>query len=725
MSSFVRTPRPVYGAAAILAAAFALPASAQQQPAPPARVEVVSVELRGRDQLDADAIEDVMATHASSCRSALAAPLCLIGLDFARNERWLDSAQVALDAARIATAYEIHGYAGTTVDWRIERDGEAARVVFDIDEAAPYVVRAIELTGLPDGVAPPRELPLEIGDPYALPALDASIERIEYLLARHGYPYAAVSVGGSVDESARTATLTLTAQPGARAYFGEARIVADAPLGATPVRDRLAMQPGQPYDPLALERTERRLYELDATGRAIVRVEGLRDSATVLPVVVEVTPRPLRGLEAEATVSTTDCFEAAGFWTHRHLGGRPRVVRVGAAFSNLLAGTLDSGFPCTDAGTDAYGRPDYRALASLDEPIPGTAATWARVQIFAERHSSPDVFVERGVGALLSVSRSVNDDLGFALEYAPRRFELDAAELYLCANYGACELSALEDLGAPAWLAPLTASVVWMSDGELQGVTREKLALWRLEPLPRFRAEARAALEAAGAWSLSDFAYQRALAQASATRRFGRTFEVAGRLRGGVLLGDDVLPPRVRLFAGGPASVRGVQQNLLGPASLVADPRDLDEIGCSAATDGCPDELDVTPELVRLRPLGGSALVESGVEARWSFAPRAQAAAFVDFGWVGSDADAGGGDDWIVAPGIGLRLVANIGAIRIDLAFDPRGARTLPLRSAATVDGEILHLGDVRYDPFAHDDPGALREAWRRMQLHFAIGQAF
>ena len=710
----------------MLAAAFALPASAQQQPTAHApRVEVTSVELRGRDQLDADAIEDVMATQASSCRSALAAPLCLMGLDFARDERWLDSAQVALDAERIATAYEIHGYAGTRVAWRIERDDDGARVVFDIEESAPYVVTAIEVLGLPDGVAPPRELPLETGDPYALPALEASIERIEFLLARNGYPYAAVDVGGSVDESARTATLTLTARPGARAFFGETRIAADAPLSAAPVRDRLAMQPGEPYDPLALERTERRLYELDSTGRAIVRVEGLRDSATVLPVVVEVTPRPLRGVEAEATVSTTDCFEVAGFWTHRHLGGRPRVVRVGAALSNLLAETLDASFPCTDAGTGVYGRTDYRAIASLEEPIAGTAATWARLQLFAERHSSPDVFVERGAGALLSLSRSVNDDLGFAIEYAPRRFELEAAELYLCGNYGACELSALGELGGAAWLAPLTASAVWMSDGELQGVTRDKLALWRLEPLPRFRMEARVALEAAAGWTLSDFSYQRALAQAAATRRFGETWEVAARLRGGVLLGDDVLPPRVRLFSGGPVSVRGVQQNLLGPATLVADPADLDELGCDAEPGGCPDDLDAQPNLVRLRPLGGSALVESGLEARWSFAARAQAGAFVDLGWVGARDGAGGGDDWIVSPGIGLRLVANVGAIRIDLAFDPRGARTLPLRSATTIDGEIIDLGDVRYDPFAHDDPGALREVWRRMQLHFAIGQAF
>lgn len=732
MRRSVLRPSHRFGAAALVVAVVVLPAGAQQAAANTAAaaggaadsVEVTEVELRGRESLDADVIEEAIATHASSCRSALAAPLCLLGFDYVRLPRFLDTVQVALDIERIATVYEINGYPGTTVDARIERDGPRARVVFLIDESEPYRVRSLEVIGMPAGLARPRELPLEVGDVYGLPALDATIERIEFLLARHGYPYAAVAADGSIDEPSRTGSLTLRVDSGIRARFGEVTMRVDAPLEPAFIEDRLAFEPGQPYDPLLLERTERRLYELEATGRAIVRVERLRDSASVLPVVVEVSPGRLRGLEAEGTLSTTDCFEAAGFWTHRHLYGRPRVARVGVTLSNLLADRLDGGFPCSDTGSGEYARLDYHAIASLDEPIAGTAATWARVELFAERHSAPDVFVEHGFGGSLALSRQPSDDLGFALEYRPRRFELEAVELYLCGNYGACELDALQSLGGPRWLAPLTASVVWMSDGELQGVTRDKLSLWRLEPLPRFRTELRGAVEAAGDWSLSDHAYQRALAQAAATRRFGSVWEIAARLRGGALFTDDVLPPRVRLFAGGPSSVRGAQQNLLGPATLVADPRDLERIGCAPPPDGCAPGTAAHPDLVRLRPLGGRSLVEAGLEARWSFAPRAQAAGFVDFGWVASPEDEGGGDEWMIAPGIGVRLVANIGAIRIDLAFDPRGSRTLPLHSALA-SGEIEDLGDVRYDPFTYDDPGFLREAWRRMQLHFAVGQAF
>ena len=117
----------------------------------------------------------------------------------------------------------------------------------------------------------------------------------------------------------------------------------------------------------------------------------------------------------------------------------------------------------------------------------GRGKRWSgrSLRFFGERHSTPDVFVERGIGALLSLSHQRGDDLGVALEYAPRRFELEAADLYLCGNYGACELDAADALDGPAWIAPLTASVVWMTDGEIQGVTREKLALWAEKRLGR------------------------------------------------------------------------------------------------------------------------------------------------------------------------------------------------------------------------------------------------
>lgn len=721
--------RPRAAALAVVLVFTAGPALGQQpasgDPAPVDSIEVVAIEFRGREALDGDVIEEAISTHATSCRSPLALALCRLGLDVVRRPRWLDTAQVVLDADRIATVYEIHGYPGTTVSAQVERKGHGARVVFTIDEAAPFVVETLTLEGLPDGVPLPGPLPLQIGEPYSLPALDASLERIEFLLARHGYPYATVEVHGRVDEARRRAEVRLVALPGASVTFGTVSILADDELDPDAVADRVAARAGDPYDPLLLERTERALYDLEAIGRAIVRVDGLAERDTVLPIIVDVSAGRLRGLEAEGTVSTTDCFEAAGFWTHRHLGGRPRVVRLGATASNLLASQLDGSFPCSESGTAEYARIDYHGALSLDEPIPGTAETWARLELFAERTSSPDVFIERGFGVTARLSRHPDQDLGFAIQYGARRFDLSAVELYLCGNYGACERDAFDRLAGPAWLAPLTASIVWMSDGELQGVTREKLALWRLEELPRFRAEFRGAIEAAGGWSLSDFRYRRALAQAAATRRFGDGVEIAARLRGGFLHTSEPLPPRVRLFSGGPGSVRAVPQNLLGPATLVADPRDLDRIGCAPAPDGCPANSAVRPDLVRLRPLGGRHLVEAAVEARYDIAARAQTAAFVDFGWLSSPRDEAGSADWIIAPGVGIRLVANIGAIRVDLAVDPRGPRTLPIRSAPTVDGEIQDLGMVRYDPFTHDGPGLARELWRRMQLHFAIGQAF
>jgi hypothetical protein len=40
------------------------------------------------------------------------------------------------------------------------------------------------------------------------------------------------------------------------------------------------------------------------------------------------------------------------------------------------------------------------------------------------------------------------------------------------------------------------------------------------------------------------------------------------------------------------------------------------------------------------------------------------------------------------------------------------------------VDG-LAVLGDVIWDPYTYDDPGGWTELWRRLRLHFALGQVF
>jgi translocation and assembly module TamA len=139
--------------------------------------------------------------------------------------------------------------------------------------------------------------------------------------------------------------------------------------------------------------------------------------------------------------------------------------------------------------------------------------------------------------------------------------------------------------------------------------------------------------------------FVRATAEGRAYESFGRDNELtlAARLRGGWLEAvagnaDDV-PPDRRFYAGGGGSVRGYAYNSIYPAER--------------------DALGLTP--------GGQGLLEGSLEARWRFAARWGAAAFVDAGAAFDDWSEAGDLSWGV--GVGARYDLGFAPLRVDVAF--------------------------------------------------------
>lgn len=70
-------------------------------------------------------------------------------------------------------------------------------------------------------------------------------------------------------------------------------------------------------------------------------------------------------------------------------------------------------------------------------------------------------------------------------------------------------------------------------------------------------------------------------------------------------------------------------------------------------------------------------------------------------------------------------MITSLGPIRIDVAYDGSGPRSYPLLTENAEGGGFVSLGEVVYDPFAHDDPAFFGSFFRRLQVHAAIGQPF
>lgn len=695
----------------------ALPAAAQA-PRPP---EVVEVRFEGVRALDPALLRAAATTRATRCRSALLAPACVLGV--AERRAYLDSAAVRLDAARIDSLYAASGFPRARTRASVEPRGGGVAVRFRVAEGPPLVVTSVDVRGLetlPEPVAAPP-LPLRAGEPYSLAALEASQRVLARAAAEQGFAFARVEAGGTLSADTTEARVVLELVPGRPAVFGPTFVRAGAPLRERDVRRRLAYRPGDPFRPAALERTAERLYDLPIvqSARLLPRPgPGGADSVVTVDAVVEAGRATAYGLDA--VVSGSSCVGGTLNLASRYFLGAPREVSVSAGGSNLFARQLRR-FPCTGAGEDEFGEPDYFVRTELREPL-GTEGRLL-LDLAFERQSAARAYVRRGARGRIGYARLLGRGVDGLLAYAPERSDNEAAAPFFCALRGACGGPELAALTGTRTLAPLEAGLGWRSPGPQ-----------RLPPGPRlgdaaglrWRSDARLSVAGAGSLSGSDLAFGRVLGDASVTRFLGPRVDVVVRARAGALIGGDELPPHLRFFGGGPAGVRGVAANLLGPRLLVVRRGEEDEIGCALAAGAC-EGLPVDPERVFVRGVGGNALLEATLEGRVWASRVVQLAAFVDFGAVRSGGAAGSPlgprTEALVTPGIGIGVVTPVAPVRVDLAYDPSPVRRYPLLARDPAGDGYVPLGSVVYDPFGRG------EGWsrfrRRLQLQFSVTPGF
>jgi outer membrane protein insertion porin family/translocation and assembly module TamA len=261
-------------------------------------------------------------------------------------------------------------------------------------------------------------------------------------------------------------------------------------------------------------------------------------------------------------------------------------------------------------------------------------------------------------------------------------------------------------------------------------------------------------LEHASRATLSDFQYNRVAATGSMYFRAGPRATIGTRLRLGWVAsmtgtntrlgvtdqgGRDIIHPRKRFYSGGSRSVRGYNENQLGPRVLTISPTELTD---SALAQPCttadlqagtcdPNIAGVGSDRFQPQPLGGTTIAEATVEYRFPLAIVAglDGAVFIDGAIVGTDrfTDLLGATG-AVTPGFGLRFATPAGPVRLDLGIRPTLVERLPVITEVTDSAGSSRLVTLRtlrrYDPV--DTRGTwYRRILNRLMLHLAIGPAF
>ncbi len=531
---------------------------------------------------------------------------------------------VQLDEDRIRGEYLRRGFFGIDVQTRVEREGDAATVVYTVEEGRRATTR-VEITGLPPGdpdlsVAEVRAaLPLAEGAPFDYAVYDEAKPRLLGVALDAGYAHARLDATVVADRARRLAIVRLDYDLGPRCTFGPAEISGVTGDLADAVRARLQFEEGDRYSTQAIAATQRQLYGM---GRfSTVQVQPI-ESAARDPVV--------RVTVAVSEAARREVRLGGGF------GIDPTAYEARARAGYTIAGWP---FPLDTATIDL--RPAYAYLrdGSGFQPRIRALARLERQDLFWT-YAKGDV--EAGYSYLALEAYTV---------YGPR------------ARLG---------FQTPVKTERVQLGVGWQI---------ERLAFRQLSPLLEGALEAELGLDApqrVGAYTQSLVVDLRdhpieptrgaygSLRSAIGTRLAGGAFEyvqlvpelrgyvplgpvvLGARVRAGTFLGD--VPATERFFSGGASNHRGFGERRLAPS--VTGPVDGEE---------------------RTVPYGGEALLETGVEARFPIATWRKigigGAVFLDGGDVRDElADVSLGElHW--AAGLGLRFRTIVGPVRADLGY--------------------------------------------------------
>ena len=793
------------------------------------RPEVRRVRIVGTKALGRDDVADALATKASGCLSLVFRPFCLFTRSpYVYERRYLDREEFQRDVVRLLVFYYKRGWRDAQVDTTVARAGRnAVNVTFTVREGPPTRTARVTVEDPTDRLRPrdrARLLAPASGEPFNTLRLDSAVLRVREAYFDRGYGNAQVGPAVlQVDDSADTAAARIPAVPGPLTPIGRIDVVH---LGGTPrVRDEsilnaLSVKPGDLFRRRDVARSQRALYESGLFRSALIdtavatqpgsgqtvcasqaaaaptlapdtaRAAGPAAAATaadsVKNLVVCVLEAPLREARTSVGFTTSDFLTLDGRFTHNYFLGGARRFNVQGTVGNLAARgfyqtlapqVFKNPFREVPGGTDGqFFLPTYYAGVTLDQRDAGSPRNTVGVGVFASRRLSPGVFVDQGQGANVSFTRLVADRAPVSLAY---RFELNkvaAGDVYFCVNFGVCDRGTIALVSRARRLSPLSLTA---TTGRVD------------DPLsPRRGFVARFEAEHASAATLSEFRYNRALAQASYYRPSPvfRSVTLAARVRGGFVraLGDarsagglggteyQVLHPRTRFYAGGAQSVRGYGENQLGPrvltvapenvltvraadsAAFRADPRfdpcrgapgDLTLRACfnlrntvrnpAAAARDSALAFPIGDDQFTPRPLGGTALVEANLEARFPVWRQLFGAVFVDMGVLGEGSlrDVSSGTA-AVTPGFGVRYRSPVGPVRVDLGIRPTLQETLPVITQTSGEGGNLLLDLSRGDRCAgagatgcrlypQQNTTGLRGLARRLVLHLSIGEAF
>jgi len=715
--------------------------------------EVMKVGFSGNHKFSGSELSQAIATQPTSWFRRTAG----IGLG---EKQCLDTLEVHRDALRIRIYYRLRGYYNTEVhDSVVELSAKAVQVRFAIDEGPPTIVDSVAIGGL-DSIA--RRVPVQKpllafkGKVFSRVALQDAIDSAIVDLLDHGYPYVERPLTDfAVDSTAHRASISLT-------FFQRFHDEA-GPLPAVParissvtiedaggpdsgevdpetVRKLLFLRPGKIYSQEDIVSSQRELYSLELVRH--MEITPLPDSEeqtdTLIAMRVSYAAAKPHTLRLGAGWATLDCLRAQGRYADRDVFGGAERFDFNARLSHLGLCTKEVKDDPLSQGVNYYVSGTLR-LPTLFGPRNQPSIT-----LFSERTSEYKAYLRiTPIGGVLAFNRDLAPrgllpGLPLTLTARVEYGRTEANPAVFCQLFNLCSPSDIDKLTQNDLLVVLGAGLSHSTTDNLLNATHGS------QQHVEFRwGSAQQDSGAPSHWT-------RLLGDAGVYKTIGASviaarLQIAGLFKPwGFQPATEFVPPEERLYAGGPNSVRGFAQNLLGPLVYIVDSLHIDSMPGS----GGKTIYTVSPnsKVEQFSATGGNTQIVGTVEWRLTMPKPANAlqlALFVDAGYVwnrGAVMDSAGHtvqvnfSDIKVTPGMGVRYFSIIGPIRVDFGYNGYGTgfgaayysgADQILRCVSpgnTFDRGIASTGETC--PVTYK-PSQSNSFFRRLTFNFSIGQAF
>jgi outer membrane protein insertion porin family len=679
--------RRVFLAALLLLLPVAFPGAlrAQDIACDPGDLEVRAVTFSGNQHFESAELASVIVTSPSSfARRRLHLPI--------GSRRCLDTLELSRDAVRIRLFYRLRGYYKTAVKTAVFPAGTGAVAVsFGITEGPPVIIDSLAVTGL-DSVSDRDRLLHELdhfrhNHIFTKIELQAVLDTVREELHDSGYPFAAAPLASS-EVNPTTDRAQLEYQffeqfrgqpmpiPKRIAHIGliafEVAPGGDsAKIDTNTVRRLLSFKVGDVFRSKDLVRSERDLYQLETYSHVDVALapDSVQPNDSLLTVLVRLNETKMTSLGVGAGWATLDCIRTQARLTDRDFFGGARRLELNGRLSHLAL------CPQNVRDDSISNRLNYYASGTIRLRGLIGPHTLPSFTLFSERTSEYRAYVrETIIGGAAEVSRDLQPrdlrpGLPLTLSYRVEYGRTTASPAVFCQLFNRCALADIERLQQNGSLHVFGASLLRDRTDQLLDPSNGNQLHLELR-------SGTTSLDTASGTRFSRVLVEGSVYKTVGSSTFAARLQMAAVLDGFTTRGATAyVPPEERLYAGGPNSVRGYNQNLLGPVVYIVDTFTVS----NQIVEGNPTQVyradDSSHSRVRqYSPTGGNTLIVANAEWRIrlpSLGGRVQLATFVDAGQVWNRPQQTFSlSDLRVTPGMGVRVRSPIGPLRVDVAYN-------------------------------------------------------